>query len=120
MSEGLLKGDGGNISKPGIVLLEIRKHGSKIVVGELLSIIFVGGRAGRESPIVHEADTAERLSKDVSLLIGRIEPIPVCTLRVVHSLLACLVSFDVLFHSSQDLPIQGSVFLFGDLPHLLQ
>ena len=56
-------------------MLEIGKHGRQIGVGEALSLLKIGRLTGRESPIVDKADTAKRLSKDASLLIGGVEPV---------------------------------------------
>jgi hypothetical protein len=63
MSQGLLDGNGGNLTKPGVVLLEVRQQSGKVIVGKSLTTFFVGGCTGRESPVVDEANTSKRLSK---------------------------------------------------------
>src|SRR6266516_6923769 len=100
MAKGLLDGNRGNISKPGILLLEIREHGRQIGIREALFMLEIGRFTGREAPIVDKADTSERLSEMDSLLIGRIEAIFVCPRGLpAHTLHAFLISFDVLFQS---------------------
>src|SRR5437660_1188521 len=74
MPQRLLKRHRGNLSQPRILLLEIRQHSRKVIVVELLATLFVGRRAGMQSPIVDEADTSKRLSKHDPLLLSGIEP----------------------------------------------
>ena len=121
MPQGLLKGDRRGICKPGIVFLEIRQQCSKIMVGEALSMLKIGSLTGRESPIVDKADTPKGLSKDDSLLIGRVEPVLVCPPDLVaHGLFALSLFLDMLFHGRQDLSIERAIVLLSSLFHLLQ
>ncbi len=96
VAKGLLDGNRGNFSKPGIVFLEIRESSCQAVIGELLTTLFVSRLASVESPIVDETDTTKRLSQVDPLPIGRIEAIFVCPLLLAHCLLAFLMAFDVL------------------------
>jgi hypothetical protein len=41
VAKGLLDGNRGNLSKPGIVFLEIRESSCQVVIGELLTTLFV-------------------------------------------------------------------------------
>jgi hypothetical protein len=118
--ERLLNRDRGDFCQPGILLLEGRKHGSKIVVGELFSVFSIGDCESIQSPIVDEANTSKRLSQDDPLLISWIEPEFVCSLRLAHCLCALLVSLDVLLHCRQDLSTERAVMLFCNLFHLFQ
>jgi hypothetical protein len=121
VSQGLLKRYRGNSRKPRVLLLEVRQHGGKFVIGELLTTLLVGCRAGMQTAIVDKADTAERLGKNDSLLIGRIEPEFVCPLRLVaHGLLAFLIFFDVLFQSGQNLSTQRAIMPVCNFFHLFQ
>jgi hypothetical protein len=121
MPQGLLNGDRRDICKPGILLLEIREQSSKIMVGEALSMLKIGSLTGRESPIVDKADTAKRLSKDDSLLIGRVEPVLVRPPDLLaHGLFALSLFLEMLFHGCQDLSIERPIVLFSSLFHLFQ
>ena len=121
MSQGLLHRHRGNLSQPGVSLLEVRQLCRKIIVGELLTTLFVGRRAEMQAPVGDKADTAERLSKISSLLFSRIEAILVCPLGLLaHGLFALLISFDVLFQSGQHFSAQRAVVPFCNLFHLLQ
>ena len=120
VSEGLLNGDGRDISQPGVLLLEIREHSSKIVVEELFPVFPIGDCAGMESPIVDEASTTKRLSKDDPLLNSRIEPILICSFRLAHRLFVFLMFLDVLFHGGQNLPIQRAIVALCNLFQLFQ
>jgi len=121
MPQGLLDGDRRDTCKPRGVFLESRQQSRKIVIVEALSMLFIGGLTGRESPIVDKADTSERLSQHAFLFIGRIEPEFVGALRLLaHGLFALSLLFDVLFHSSQHFAIERAIVLFGNLFHLLQ
>ena len=119
MSQGLLNRHTGDIRKPGILFLESRKHGRKIVVGELHAT-FVSSRAGIQPPIVHETDTSERLSKDDPLLIGWIEPEFVRPLVLAHCLLAFLLPLEMFLYRSQDLSVKRAMILFSSLSYLFQ
>src|SRR5260370_253204 len=118
--QGLLNRDRRDLSKPRILLLQVRQHRSKVVVGEPLLMLSIGNRSGMESPIVDEAASSERLSKDDSLFIGRIEPELICTLRLAHCLVAFLLYFDLLFQSRQNLSTQRSIVPLSYLFHLFQ
>ncbi len=114
MPQRLLKRNRGNVPKPGVLFLEIREHGRKIVRGQALSMLEIGRLAGLKSPIVDEAATSERLSQNDPLLISGIEPILVRPLRLLaHGLFAFLISFDMLFHRSQNLSIERPIVLLG-------
>ena len=89
--EGLLKGYTGYLCQPGIDVLEIRQHASESMVVELLAMLLVGRRFGRQSPIVHEAATPERLREDALLFVGWVESELVGPLRLTHWLLAFLL-----------------------------
>ena len=66
----------------------------------------IGSLTGRESPIVDEADTPERLSKDDSLLIGGVEPVLVRSPDLfAHGLFVLSLFLDMLCHGCQDLSI---------------
>ena len=93
VAKGLLKRDRRDFREPRVLMLEIRQQSSKSIVVELLATLFVGSRAGMQSPIVDEADTSERLSQDDPLLISRIEPILVRPLCLAHCLFAFLVFY---------------------------
>ena len=71
MAKGLLDGDRGNVREPRMLFLQSGKHGRKIVIGQLLPMLKIGGFAGDKSPIVHKAATSERLRKDTLLFVGR-------------------------------------------------
>ena len=120
VTESLLNGDGRDFSQPSILLLEIRQHGSKIVVEELFSVFPIGDCASMQSPIVDETDASKRLSKDDPLFISRIEPILVRPLRVAHCLCVFLLFLDMFFYCRQDLSIERAIVLFGYLSYLFQ
>jgi hypothetical protein len=120
MPQRLLNRHRGDFTQPRVLLLEIRQHGCKVVIGELLTTLFVSRLASLEPPIVDETDTSKRLSQVDPVPIGRIEAILVCPLGLAHSLLAFLVFLDMLFHCGQDLPIQRAIIAFCNLFQLLQ
>lgn len=119
MSQGLLNRHTGNISEPRMFFLEIRQHGSEVIIVELLSKL-IGSRAGMQSPIVHVSDTSERLSKDDSLLIGWIEPILIRPLLFAHCLFPFLLPLDMFLYRGQDLSIERAIILFSYLSYLFQ
>ncbi len=117
----LLQWDRRDICKPRVCFLEIRQHGSKIVVVQALAMLEIGRLACRETPIVDKADTSKRLRKADFLLIGRIEPELVCPLSLLaHSLFAFLMFLDVLSNGRQNLAIERAIILFSDCSYLLQ
>ena len=121
MAKGLLQGNRRNRFEPGVLLLEIRQHSRKIMVGEALSMLKIGRLTSRQTPVVEEAATSKRLSKYLLLLIGWIEPILVGPLRLLaHDLFAFLLSLDILFQGSQYLTRKRAVMLLGNRFHLLQ
>jgi len=121
MPQGLLNRHRRNIAQPRVLLLEIWQHGSQVVVVELLTTFFIHRRAGIQAPIVDKADTAERLSKNDSLLFSRIEPILVCPLDLLaHCLFALSLFLDVLFHRYENFSIERAIVLLSRLFHLLQ
>ena len=71
MTKGLLNGDRGDIGEPGILFLQVGKHGREVVVGQLSTMLEVGSFTGAEAPIVHKATTSERLRKNTLLSVGR-------------------------------------------------
>ncbi len=80
MPQGLLQGNRGSITQPGILLFERRQQGCKIVVVQALAMLEIGRLARRKPPVVDEAATSERLSKYLLLLIGWIESVLVGSL----------------------------------------
>ena len=121
MPQGLLNGDRRDSCKPEILFLEIRQQSSKIIVGEALSMLKIGRLTGREAPIVDKADTPKRLSKDDSLLIGRVEPVLVRPPDLLaHGLFALSLFLEMLFHGRQDLSIERPIVLLSNLFHLFQ
>ncbi len=117
----LLYGNGRDKSKPRILFLERGEHGSKVVVGEALSMLKIGYFTVRETPVVDKADTSERLSKNAFLLIGRIEPEFVGPPGLLaHELLALSLFLDVLSNGSQNFAIERAIMLFGDRSYLFQ
>lgn len=118
--ERLLERHTGDLFQPGERFLEIRQQSGKLIIVELLTTFFVGGRAGMQSPVVDEANTTERLCKNTLLFVCRGEPILVGSLRLPHALLALSLFLDMLFYRRQDLPVQGSIVLFGNLSYLFQ
>ncbi len=84
MAQRLLNGHRGDITKPGMGFLEVRQHGGEIIIGQLLPVFGIGGLAGRESPIVDEAATPERLRKDTLLFVSRVESVLVRPLRLAR------------------------------------
>ncbi len=72
-------------------------------------------------PIGDKAHTPKRLSKDDSLLIGRVEPILVRPPDLLaHGLLALSLFLDMLFHGRQDLSIERPIVLLSSLFQLFQ
>jgi len=72
-------------------------------------------------PVVDKADSAERLSKNAFLLIGRIEPEFVGPLGfLAHELVALSLFLDVLSNGSQNFAIERAIILFGDRSYLFQ
>ncbi len=121
VTKGLLEGDGRDIREPGVLLLESGEHGREIVVVEALSLLSIGRLAGRESPVVDEAATSERLSQDDPLLSGRIEAEFVGALRLLaHCLFAFLLLFYMLLKSIDGLAVSRSLILFSHLLESLQ
>lgn len=114
VTKGLLDRHTGDMREPGVLFLEIRQHGSKIIVGEL-DPTCIGSRAGIQAPVVDKTNTSKRLSKEVSLLIGRIEPKLVCPPVFAHCLLAFLLPLEMFLYCSQDLSIERAIMLFRDL-----
>ena len=112
--QGLLNRDRRDLSQPGVGFLEVRQHGSKIVVVEPLTALSIGNRAGMESPIVHEADTSKCLSKDDSLLISRVESVLVRPLSLAHCLFAFLLLLDILLNGIDDLAVSRSLILLSN------
>jgi hypothetical protein len=82
MSEGLLYGHAGDFFEPGMLFLKVWQHTSKCVVVELLTTLFIGGRARMQTEVIDEANTSERLRKDTLLFVCRVEPILICPLRL--------------------------------------
>lgn len=116
MTKGLLYRNRRNVREPRILFLEIRQHGSKIVVVEALSELKIGRLAGRESPIVDKADASERLSQGDPLLIGRIEPEFVCPLSfLAQGLFSFLLLLYMLLNSVDNFTVSRSLVLFGYL-----
>jgi hypothetical protein len=121
MSQRLLKRNRRNLREPRRAFLEIRQHGSKIVIVEALSMLKIGRLADMQSPIVNKADTSKRLSKDDPLLISGIEPEFVCPLRfLAHGLFAFLLLLDVLFNGGQNFTVERPIVLFSYLAYLFQ
>ncbi len=120
VTERLLNRDGRGISQPGVLLLEVRQHGGKIIVEELFTMFFVGSRAGMQPPIVDEANTSKRLSQDDPLLISRVEAKFISPFRLAHSLLVLLQFLDMLCYCRQDLSVERAIVLFGHLSYLFQ
>jgi len=103
------------------LLLELRQHGSQIVVGELLTSLFVECRAGMQVPVVDKANTAECLSKMGALLFSGIEAILVCTLVLrAHCLVPLSLLFDMLFQRGENFSIERAIVLFSNRFHLFQ
>ncbi len=82
-----------DLREPGMLFFQIRQHGCKLMVVELFTTLFVSKRARIESPIVHIADTSERLRKNALLFISRVKPILVCPLVLTHCLFAFLIFY---------------------------
>ena len=81
----------------------------------------IGCLTGRESPIVDKADAPKRLSKDDSLLIGRVEPVLVRPPDLLaHGLSALSLFLDMLFHGRQYLSIERPIVLLSGLLHPFQ
>ncbi len=114
VAKGLLQGNRRDITQPGMLFLEIRKHESKLVVIEFLTTLFVGSGAGIQTPIVDEAGASERLSKSNSLLRSGIEPEFVRQLRLAHGLFAFLLLLDMLLNRVGDLAIRRSLILLSN------
>src|SRR5712692_8816993 len=103
VAKGLLNGHRGDITKPGIVLLQMRHQSGEGVIVELHAKLGISSLAGCESPIVDEAATPEHLREDTLLFVGRIEPILICPLLFAHCLLPFLDTFlDENFQPSID------------------
>jgi hypothetical protein len=118
--KGLLNGHAGNSREPRVLFLESRQQGSEVIVVQLLSEL-VGSRAGMQAPIVDEADTSERLSKNPLLLISRIEPEFVCSLLGTHDLLrAFLLPLEMFLYRRQALSIERPIMLFRCFSSLFQ
>ena len=113
MSERLLDWHAGYFFEPGVLLLEIRQHTSKLIVVELLTTLFVGGRSGMQTKVIDEANTSERLRQNALLFVCRVKPILVCSLRLAHWLLTFLALY-VFFDDIDDLAISRSLVLFGN------
>jgi hypothetical protein len=94
MPQGLLQGNRRSITQPGILLFERRQHGCKIVVGQALALLEIGRLARRKAPVVDEAATSERPSKDLLLLIGGIEAVLVGSLLHLLAFLLLKILFD--------------------------
>ncbi len=121
MPQSLLYGNGRDRRQPRMLLLEIGEHGRKIVVGEALPMLEIGGFTGRETPVVDKADTSEGLSKNAFLLLGRIEPEFVGPLGLLaHGLLALSLFLDVFSNGRQNFAIERAIILFGDHSYLFQ
>jgi len=121
MPQSLLDGNGRDLHKPRIPLLELGEHGSKIVVVEALPMLEIGRLTDRESPIVDKADTAERLSQNAFLFIGRIEPEFVGPPSLLaHGLFTFLLLFYMLLNRVDDLAISRSLVLLGGFLEALQ
>ena len=81
----------------------------------------IGCLTGRESPIVDKADAPKRLSKDDSLLIGRVEPVLVRPPDLLaHGLSALSLFLDVFSNGRQNFAIERAMMLFGDRSYLFQ
>jgi hypothetical protein len=87
MTQRLLDGNRGDIREPGVLFLQSGKHGRKIVIGQLLPMLEIGGFTGRKAPVIHKAATSECLRKDTLLFVSRVEPILVCPLCFAHCFL---------------------------------
>src|SRR5258708_35943031 len=113
MYQRLLKRNRRNLREPRRVFLEIRQHGSKIVIGEALSMLKIGRLAGMQSPIVDKADASKRLSKDDPLLISGIEPEYVRPRRFLAlGLSAFLLLLDALFNGGPNISLAGATVPF--------
>ena len=97
VTKGLLQWNSRNISKPRVLLLQVGQHGREVVIGQLLPMLEVGSFAGGKPPVVDEAATSERLRKDTLLLIGWVESILVCSLRLAHWF-APFLNIDISYH----------------------
>src|SRR5207248_1117635 len=83
-----------------VLFLQVREHGRKIVIGQLLPTLEIGCLASRKPPIVHKAATSERLRKNRLLFVGRVEPILVCPLCFTHRIFS-FTNIGILSHTCQ-------------------
>ncbi len=97
MAKGLLQWNSRNISKPRMLLLQVGQHGREVVIGQLLPMLEVGSFALGKPPVVDEAATSECLRKDTLLIVGRVEPILVCSLCLAHEF-APFLNIDISYH----------------------
>src|SRR5258708_3986091 len=81
MAQGLLSGNTGNIVEPCaiILLFQLGEHGRGIAIIQAALLFVVCIRTQAQSPIIHETSTAKRLSKNLSLLIGRVKSVRICS-----------------------------------------
>ena len=84
-------------------------------------VLEISRLASDQPPVVDEAATAERLSKDDLLLCSRIEAILVGPLRLcTHDLCAFLLLLHVRSKGSQNFAIERAIILFCYLSYLFQ
>ena len=100
VAKGLLNGHRGDIRKPGMGFLEVRQLSREIIIGKLLPMLGIGSFAGVESPIVHKAATPERLRQYALLIVGWVEPVLVCPLRLAHCIFP-FTNMGILSHTCQ-------------------
>src|SRR5205807_5825856 len=98
-----------DITKPGILTLEVRQHGSEGIVVELFTALFIGSRAGMQSKVVDKTYTTERLRKNTFLFVCWVEPVLECTFLFTHCLFAFLLSLDVRFQCGENFPIDREI-----------
>ena len=75
VTQRLLCRNAGHLIEPDVVVLffEVGQLRRQVFVGETLVVVGVRVRFATETPIVHESYTAECTSKNMFLLVGRIE-----------------------------------------------
>ena len=86
VTQALLQGDTGNLSKPGCLwlLFEAGERGGKITVREMLAFLIGLAFAG-QCPIVDPACTTKSPSKNLLLLVGWIASVAVGALDHAHT-----------------------------------
>jgi len=77
VTQGLLKGNAGNLTQPGgfRLLFESGKSSRDFVIAEPLPMLVVGIGTFSQGPVVDVATTSEGTSKDLLLLLGWIHPV---------------------------------------------